>query len=356
MKPDARCIVFLINSLSIGGAERVFISQANDLFDRGWDVHFIMLFSPGPLAKELRIPMNQIVPLDCSSVFDLSGIIKLVRYLRSVRADTLYSTLNEANAFGRFARIICWRVRLFTREANMADIKPMLYKLIDVLLGSFSYCIIAVSFAVAESIWSYAPWLRSRTKVLYNGVRVAPMVAAQGTPADIHLLTVGSLTEKKDQMILIEAMSLLPVAFSLTIVGDGVMRHELELRALELGISNRVQFTGILSRAKLSKLYQTHHVFVLPSRREGCPNVVAEAQSFALPVVAFDIPGMREFVTEKSGAIVSKRDQSYLASAIKNVSTDLEHARELGREGLSLALETREYSKQMDKLVALLVR
>jgi glycosyltransferase involved in cell wall biosynthesis len=148
-------------------------------------------------------------------------------------------------------------------------------------------------------------------------------------------------------------MSFLPATFTLSIAGDGRERVRLEFLCKELSIADRVSFLGIVEPGLIGDLYQTHDLFVLPSQREGCPNVVSEAQSFALPVVAFDIPGMKEFVRETNGIIVSKRDPEMLAYAIKDLCTDPERLHSFGVDGYNTVRREREFDGQFQKLVTL---
>jgi glycosyltransferase involved in cell wall biosynthesis len=346
-------VLFLINSLTVGGAERVFVNDANVLHEHGWDVHVATLFSNGQLARDLSVPADHLHALNAKSFLDMRAMRTLRALCKKNGIRTLYTTLNESNAFGRFA-VLGTDVALMTREANMADIKPPKYKLLDMLVGWRSKRIIAVSEAVKRSVVGYAPWLQERTVVLYNGVEVPPVPPSLApVEGGIKLLCVASLTKKKDQAVLLRALALLPKDFSLTLVGEGGERAHLEALSAELGVSDRVQFAGILGNAALIAVYRSHHVFVLPSKREGCPNVVSEAQRFALPVVAFDIPGMSEFVSDESGIRVIKRTPETLAAAIQKAA-DPAQARAFGEAGFAEVGRTRSMKNHVQALESLL--
>ncbi|MBK6839294.1 MAG: glycosyltransferase family 4 protein [Bacteroidetes bacterium] len=98
---------------------------------------------------------------------------------------------------------------------------------------------------------------------------------------------------------------------SLTLVGDGPARKQLEKLAEELNVKEAVTFIHWIQRAELSKLYRQSDVFLFPSH-EGAGMVVAEAMSYGLPVICFDNCGPGEFVNIASGLKVeySTYDQS----------------------------------------------
>lgn len=102
------------------------------------------------------------------------------------------------------------------------------------------------------------------------------------------------------------------------IVGDGYLRHE-----LEIGINdNRVTFTGVLRPQEVATEYNKMDVLVMPSRSEGYPCVVKEAQSCGVIVVANDVGGVKEAVG-KYGTVVSSDNEeeliNKLSDAIVNV-------------------------------------
>ncbi len=322
--------LFLINSFAVGGAERVFIDDMKKLRAEGWDVHAAVLFAPGKLAPELedaRIPLHE---LSFTSAFDPKGVSRLKQLTLDLGCTQVLSTLNEANLAGRLARLGGARFRLVTREANLASDKHWKYKLGDMLFGAFSARIIAVSRAVGESVCAYAPWLRSRMVVVYNGTNVPPAVPQRSHEGTVRLLSVGSLTPKKDQAVLIRAIKLLPSEFTLTLVGQGKEEGQLRLLAEREGAADRVEFAGYVPHTRIREVYDSHDLFVLPSAREGCPNVVSEAQAAGLAVVAFDIPGMSEFVSSESGVLVKERSAEALAQGIRTAAASRQ---EMGARG-----------------------
>lgn len=348
-------IALLINAFEVGGAERVFIDQANELFRRGYDVQVFTLFRSGAWIDELELPAERIHSFGATSLFDRRALMQAVRVIRQAHVDILYTTLNEANTAGRIIKLFIPRLSLVTREMNMADVKTPLYKTVDIVLGFTSASIITVSNAVGKSITAYAPWLSKKMTTLYNGIEIPQEMPTHSF--DSHrLLSIGSLTEKKNHTVLITALARLPSEFTLTIAGDGVLRAKLEAQAKDMGLAERVTFLGRVTPAVRDNLCLTHDAFVLPSLREGCPNVVSEAQRAALPVVAFSIPGMDEFVDGTCGVLVSERTPKALSEGIESIFVSSTRLRELSERGFNVVKNSREHTQQFEKLVSLFAR
>jgi glycosyltransferase involved in cell wall biosynthesis len=100
------------------------------------------------------------------------------------------------------------------------------------------------------------------------------------------------------------------------LVGDGPARAQLEFLAMELGIAEFVRFVGPCPSSEVARWMRAANVFALPSYREGCPNVVLEALSCGLPVVATDVGGIPELVDEKCGILIHPQDPVALANAL----------------------------------------
>jgi glycosyltransferase involved in cell wall biosynthesis len=122
-----------------------------------------------------------------------------------------------------------------------------------------------------------------------------------------ELLFIGRLVDKKGVACLLDAFKQLRDSRSqlrLRIVGHGPLADRLRARAADLGMSAVVDFVGPLSTAELPALLRAATLLVLPSVRtdggdqEGVPVVLMEAAGCACPVVASDLPGIRELVGE----------------------------------------------------------
>jgi glycosyltransferase involved in cell wall biosynthesis len=157
--------------------------------------------------------------------------------------------------------------------------------------------------------------------------RIAPATAPGS-----GVLYAGRLSSEKGVDVLIDAAALLPPGIDVTIAGDGPDLAALRLRAEAAGLAGRVRFAGRLPSAELHELMRSSAVVVAPSRwYENQPMVVLEAFGCARPVVASDLGGMPELITDGvTGRLVRHDDPTALALALTELATDPVRAHEMG--------------------------
>ena len=148
------------------------------------------------------------------------------------------------------------------------------------------------------------------------------------------VITVARLVPIKNVALLVDAFALLrdrvPAAH-LLIVGDGPEAEALRNRVLVRGVANAVTFIGSVPQADTPKLYRSADVFALSSDFDNSPNALLEAMACRLPIVATNVGGVREFVTDsRGGAIVPPRDPRAMAGALERYLTSPDAARGAG--------------------------
>lgn len=167
-----------------------------------------------------------------------------------------------------------------------------------------------------------------RVSVLRNGVDTGRFPALERMHARRQLelppdgplaACVGNLVPEKGQALAIEALHRLP-GWRLLVVGDGPLRGELESLGRRIGVADRVIFRKTMPQAALHQAYSAADVLVLPSHREGWPNVVLEALACGTPVVATDVGAVRDMLTgDAFGRVLSRRDPGDLANQLAQV-------------------------------------
>ncbi len=167
--------------------------------------------------------------------------------------------------------------------------------------------VIALSDEQARFIGERYRVPRERIAIIPNGVpRVADIPASQPAgrqpPEVLRLLFVGRLSMQKNLRLLVAALKAMEQPAELAIVGDGPGLSDLTSQVAELGLGN-VRLAGRAQRSELSGWYRWADVFVLSSHKEGMPLAALEAMSFGLPIVATDVPGLRELCAD-AGVLV----------------------------------------------------
>ena len=150
------------------------------------------------------------------------------------------------------------------------------------------------------------------------------------------LVCVGRLSEQKGQVVLIEALArAVEGGFDgrLVLVGDGPLRAEIEHRARDLGLAERVHITGWADSTEVRRRLLEARVLVLSSFAEGLPVVIMEAMALTRPTVCTSIMGIPELVIPgENGWLAVTGDAEGLADAILQADrTPVERLREMGR-------------------------
>ena len=195
-----------------------------------------------------------------------------------------------------------------------------------------------------------------RTHVIELGIDLERY--AHGSPSlakDAPLVgNVARLAEQKGQRYLLEAAAELPEV-RLAIVGEGELRDELERRACELGVADRVWFTG--ARDDVPDVLASCDVFAFPSLFEGLCLAVIEAQAAGVPVVATPVGGIRETVVEgETGLLVPQRDAHALAERIRWVLEHPNEASALAAEAKRRVFERYSERRMVERTLELYAR
>lgn len=133
---------------------------------------------------------------------------------------------------------------------------------------------------------------------------------------------------------------------------EGAVTADLERAIAAAGVADRVRLLG--HRNDVPELLAAADLFAFPSLYEGLPGAVIEAMALGLPVVAADIPALREVVEPgRSALLVPPREPAALASAIGDMLTDRERARAFGRRGRALFEERFTLERSVDGMLDL---
>jgi phosphatidyl-myo-inositol dimannoside synthase len=152
------------------------------------------------------------------------------------------------------------------------------------------------------------------------------------------LFTAGRLVRKKGFEYLIDALSKMPAEATLAIAGTGDLGAELEARARDAHVADRVRFLGNVTQDAVGSWFAAADVAVIPSVRDdsgnvdGLPNTVLEALATGTPVIATPAGGIGAVITDgATGLLVRERDPDALASAAGALLRDRGRGTALGR-------------------------
>lgn len=191
-----------------------------------------------------------------------------------------------------------------------------------------------------------------RVSLVYHGLDLSRFPASPDSrpprdgsdPADpLRIVTVGRAVAKKGFDDLLDALAALPpdLHWRLAHVGGGEELNALRARAASLGLAQRVIFLGAKPQPEVVALLREADLFVLPSKRapsgdrDGLPNVIMEAASQGLAVVATDFAGIPEFLRDGiEGRLVPPGDWGALSNALNLLARDPAERARLGAAAL----------------------
>lgn len=341
-------ILHLIDSLSVGGAERLLLGLAERIDPQRFEIHVCSLHvlrsnALRPEFERLKLPLTVI---GARRLADPKALLAIARYVREHQIDIIHTHLLAADIVGRIVgrmvgRPVVSTLHSIPYEYNR-ETRPRRW-LAQMTARHLTTMHIAVARCVEQSF--IADWgvPAERITTIYNAVPmeqyfpIAPGTAASqaGPDAPIMITNVGRLSTAKGQNTLLEAMQIVlqqrPNA-RLMIVGQGYLEQKLKDLAQALGIADRVNFTGL--RHDIPAVLAETDIFVLSSNREGLPLTAVEAMAAARPVVLTNVGGNTELVQDGvQGLIVPPADAPALAEALVALVDDRELRLELGRAG-----------------------
>jgi len=176
-----------------------------------------------------------------------------------------------------------------------------------------------------------------RINVIPNAIDLPTRISPNEGESDL-ILCVSQLLQRKGIEILIEAMQEVHEVHrdvKLLIVGEGERKDELLKMCHQRGLEEVITLKGRASEDELEEAYGACDLLVLPSFAEGVPTVILEAMARGKPVVATDIPGVREYFRD-TAILIPPGEPHALGEAIVRVMDDKQLRRRLSLEGREL--------------------
>lgn len=291
-------IIFTVTQAEAGGAQSAalrnsqalrqagipsqvwFLYRKTDAYDNTDGVNFILPYAPRGFGDVLKI---------------LWGLFKKIR---ESRPDAIISFTHYANIITHLISFFLGVNARIASHRNPLSSYPRLAKIIDFFMGTTGIYtkITCVSNAVMKDFENYPKSYRNRLSVITNGVPVFDKINSEVLERSSNtVLMIGRLVEQKNHEVVIKSIAKIP-DIKLIIAGKGPLREELESLVVKLGVKDRVDFLGEVSREKVSELLMSTMIYAMPSIFEGMSNAMLEAMAHECCIIASDIPPQRELI------------------------------------------------------------
>lgn len=371
-------VAHIITRMIIGGAQENTLLNCLDLVqDHGDEVLLITGPASGPEGDLLK-------QLDPRSTRGRAGGLN-VRYIdslrRSIHPRDLFATRALRGAIqdfqpdvvhthsakaGLLGRYVAWgqRVPAVIHSVHGAPFHPYqspiareFFRRCERWAAKRCHHMICVADAMTDLMVDAGVAPRQKFTTIYSGMNVQPFVnAIQNrdavrqryglTDQDIVIGKIARLFHLKGHDDLVTAASAVVRAepnVRFLLVGDGILKSELQQRIESLGLSRHFIFTGLVPPSEVPSLIGAMDALVHTSYREGLARALPQALIAGRPAVSYDVDGAREVVIDgETGFLVPPGDTDGLAKSIIQLAGNPEMRRSMGREGQG------RFTKQFD--------
>lgn len=338
-------LVLVINSLGIGGAEKVFLRLAQHWSRQNHEVFLINFLKE---EKFYHIEENKnlkVINFDEVAILKTKNIITFINFffnscfrvyklqekIKSLKPDLIIAFMIGSNLLSLLANIFCKLPIVISERAdpnNLAIFK--FYKILAKVLYPYATALVVQTKHIAEYFTNKL--LAHKVFIIPNFVKRPNFYNLLGNSTSQlnnmniafnssnnssnnlrniveikNIISIGRLDQFKDHKTLIYAFSKAIRAnmdLRLTILGEGILRSYLVNLVKDFNLTDRIFLPG--TDLNVEKYLLTADLFIFPSISEGFPNALCEAMSYGLPVIAADCPGNQNIITDNKDGLLFK--------------------------------------------------
>jgi glycosyltransferase involved in cell wall biosynthesis len=357
-------VLLVATRLTIGGDMNVILDIASYLNSHP---HFEVHLAVGPVpaqevdltyqANERGIPLVKIPSMVTyiSPWRNLRSSAELYAHIRQGKYDIVHTHNAIAGAAGRLAAVlarvpvILHHVHGWGLQDDMSKMTRLLYISSERFCATFSNRLIAVSKPNIEKGLAYKICREDKFALIYNGINLEnfqqqvdkrAVCLELGLDPECKLIgMIGRLDKQKNPLDFIRAAAIVAENYSkvqFVIAGDGPLRHECESLIKELKLDQKFFLLGY--RNDINRIYPILALTVLSSLWEGLPVVFQESMAAGKPIVANNVDGARDVITDgKTGYLVTPRQPQEMADRILTLLNNEELCHQMGLTAKQLA-------------------
>jgi glycosyltransferase involved in cell wall biosynthesis len=322
-------VLHLIQKSQLRGAE-IFASQLSTHINKSGNSAIIASIFNGNSRLPFKGKLISLHGNQNSRLHDFRAWKKLARLIKEEKPDVVQANAGDTLKYAVLSKLFFrWHQPIVFRNASTISlyIKSLPQKVWNNFLFRFTDIIISVSNTSAFDFSRLFP--KHKHKVITIPIGIEHTVLLKEPNGQIkrpsvnnakmlRIVHVGGFTFEKNHIGLIEIFELVlkkePYA-ELYLVGDGPLKNHTEELVRTKGLGTKIKFLGFQENPM--KHIQSSDVLVLPSIIEGLPGVILEAFFCKIPVVAFDVGGIKEILkNNETGRLITQGDNTAFANAI----------------------------------------
>ncbi len=336
-------IVIILPSLTIGGAESMVYQLVSELIKKELNLTVICIATKKDTYYERALEKKNvnIIYLNNDSKSDFKTLAKIYNILNKIKPNIIHTHLHTC-IYG-IPWALTHKVKFFHTIHSDPEFE-FSKKIIKIMKFMYKNDII-VPIAISDVIKQKANLLYKvpleKIKVAYNPVDTDKFYLKNKISKNfIRFVNVGRLNENKNQKMLIEAFFEVQKEFpntKLALIGDGVLRKNLEEQVKKNKLEDKVEFYGNIDYVE--KILNKSDIFVLTSIYEGVPISIIEAMACGLPIIATNVGGIKDIVN-KNGILIE--DLNGLVDGMKKLIIDKSLREYMSDNSLN---ESKKYNK-----------
>ena len=332
-------IIQVVPHLGLGGAEIMCENLVYELKKFGHEVIVISLYNKDTaITKRFEIAGVDLRILDKKSGFDFRMYKKLKAILVQEKPDVIHTHLHTTQYVFPIAKKL--KIRMVHTVHSVAHME--LPKLLRIFNKHFyrrkNATPVALSSNINKTIQNVYKLKEKEIPTIFNGINLSKCHIKEDYTqnGNFKIVHVGSFQEVKNHIGLIDAFEMFHKEFpksELHIIGDGQRRALIEDLVREKELQSCITFYGFQSN--VHEFLHKMDVFTLPSLYEGIPMSIIEAMGTGLPIVATNVGGIPDMLTNGESAILTTVDSREIANAFFQLANDEALRERLGRNALS---------------------
>ncbi|MFZ1289725.1 MAG: glycosyltransferase family 4 protein [Melioribacteraceae bacterium] len=353
-------VIWIVDHLGyegiLHGAGKYYLNTIPNFDKSVFDITLCVVRKEDQLTSIFKSAGIKIIHLNRSK-YDPRTLLDLIKICKNEKIKLIHTHGYGSDNFGRvIAKIL--RIPSIIHAHDNNSNYPTHQKIADILLRSYTNKAIAISNSVKESCIAIRKIDTEKLIVLNNGVELEKFQPEENVDfqniknqfninSKVKVIgTVARLRKEKGIEYLIESSPFILKKFPNTvflIAGDGPLREELENKVEKLNVKSNFIFAGFY--LDIPSILSIIDIFVAPSINEGLGLGIIEAMSMGKPIVASNVGGIKEILTNnKSGLLVQSENPELLADKINCLLDDENFAKTLAKNA---QLESRKYDNNL---------
>jgi glycosyltransferase involved in cell wall biosynthesis len=370
--------------LILGGAQENTLITCKFLAQRGYDVTLITGPAIGPEGELFNQTKNEnydviVVPKMIRAIcplYDTISYFQIKKHLERLKPDIVHTHSAKAGILGRFA---AHRLKGKWAENGPAVVHTIhglafhpyqskwlnkFYIAVERSAAKRTDSFICVADAMTEQALAAGIGQREKYVTAYSAIEedafLNPIPEEErksfrlkyGIPEDaIVLVTIARLFMLKGHKYIIESAKQLSKQFDNVLwlfVGDGNLADHFKEQVRQLGLNEKVKFTGLLPPGQIPLAIQSSDILVHCSLREGLARTLPQAMLCGKPAISFDVDGAKEVVNQDTGRLIEPKNIEQLTKACAELIEDKNLREKLGKQGRQFVKEKFEPKTMVD--------